>query len=188
VIIAGRICGCATQDTAAKESAMHEFFSQTFSNPYVWIVILTLAPFLELRASIPYGILVAKEHYAAVVLTAVVVNILLGPVIYFLLERLLHVALRLGPVRRLWDRVVVRVQKKVHPLVEKYGVLGLGLFIGVPLPGSGVYSGAIGGYLLGFTRKEFYVGTVIGVLIAAAAVTAVVLTGAGAFFIFLKQV
>ena len=51
---------------------MHEFFSQAFSNPYVWIAVLTLAPFLELRASIPYGILVAKEHCAAVVLTAVV--------------------------------------------------------------------------------------------------------------------
>ena len=78
---------------------MYEFFSQTFSNPYVCIAVLTLAPFLELRASIPYGILVAKEHCAVVVLTAVVVNILLGPVIYFLLGRLLHVALRLGLVK-----------------------------------------------------------------------------------------
>ena len=84
--------------------------------------------------------------------------------------------------------MIVRTQKKVQPLVAKYGVLGLGLFIGVPLPGSGVYSGSIGGYLLGFPRKESYVSTVIGVLIAAAAVTAVVLTGARTFSIFLKQV
>ena len=45
----------------------------------------------------------------------------------------------------------------------------------------------MGGYLLGFTRKEFYVATVMGVLIAAVAVTAVVLTGAETFDFFLKQ-
>ena len=167
---------------------MLEWLSDLFSNPYFLIVLLTLTPFLELRASIPYGILVAKLPWPTVAALAVVINILLGPILYFLLEKLLHLLLRIRLVNRFWDRTIIKTQKKIHPLVEKYGTWGLGFFIGVPLPGSGVYSGAFGGYLLGFTKREFYIATVLGVLIAAAAVTVVVLTGATTFEFFIKKV
>lgn len=166
---------------------MIEWLNQAFPNPWIVIVLLTLFPALELRASIPYGILVAREDWFPVVALAVVVNILLGPLLYFLFETLLHLALRIRFIDRVWQHMILKTQKKIHPLVEKYGVWGLSVFIGIPLPGSGVYSGAVGGYLLGFTRKEFYISTVLGVLIAAALVTAVVLTGAEAFDIFIKR-
>ncbi len=167
---------------------MSDFFSDLHSNQYLWIVLLTFVPALELRASIPYGILVAKLPWFVVFPVAVVSNIALGPIIYLLLNRLLHVLLRIRIVNRLWDHMIVRTQKKIHPLVEKYGVLGLSIFIGIPLPGSGVYSGAVGGYLLGFTKREFYISTVLGVLIAAIVVTIVVMTGSGALGLFVKNV
>ena len=167
---------------------MGEFFSDVFSNPYVLIVLLTFVPALELRASIPYGVLVAKQPWFPVLAVAVVANIVLGPIIFFLLDKFMHLLLRIPLVDRMWNRMIRKTQKKIHPLVEKYGILGLSVFIGIPLPGSGVYSGAVGGYLLGFTKKEFYLSTVIGVLIAATAVTIVVMTGAGAFGFFIKNV
>lgn len=55
--------------------------------------------------------------------------------------------------------------------VEKYGELGVAVFIGIPLPGSGVYTGAFGAYLLGLDKRKFGVANVIGVLIAGVAVT-----------------
>ena len=166
---------------------MPELLSEFLSNPYVLIVLLTFAPGLELRASIPYGILVADLPWFVVVPLAIVVNILLGPVVYFLLDKFLHLLLRIRLLNRMWDRVVAKTQQKIHPLVEKYGVVGLGMFIGIPLPGSGVYSGAAGGYLLGFTRREFYLATVVGVLIAGAVVTAIVLTGSTTLDLFIKK-
>ncbi len=166
---------------------MINWFAETLQNPWIVIVVLTFLPLLELRASIPYGILMAKENWLPVVAVAVAANILVGPIVYFLLAKLLHLVLRIKVVDWYWQRTIVKTQKKIHPLVEKYGVLGLSIFIGIPLPGSGVYSGAFGGYLLGFTKKEFYAATVVGVLIAAAAVTAVVLTGATTFDLFLKK-
>jgi uncharacterized membrane protein len=153
----------------------------------VLIVLLTFFPFLELRASIPYGIVMAKQPWYAVVIIAVVANIILGPILYFLLDKLLHLLIRIRVVNWFWNRTIIKTQKKIHPLVEKYGTLGLSIFIGIPLPGSGVYSGAFGGYLLGFTGKEFYLATVLGVLIAATAVTTIVMTGSTTFEIFLKR-
>jgi len=162
---------------AGNTSGMTEWFRETFQNPWLVIVVLTFMPALELRASIPYGILAAKEHWVPVVLLAIVVNIALGPVVYFLLDKFLHLLLRVKAIDWYWQRTIVKTQKKIHPLVEKYGTWGLAAFIGVPLPGSGVYSGAFGGYLLGFSRRDFYLATVLGVLAAAAIVTALCLTG-----------
>lgn len=167
---------------------MLDSLTHFFCDPYVLIILLTFTPALELRASIPYGILVAKLPWEVVVPLSIATNILLGPIFFFLLDKFMHLLLRIGVVNRFWNRMILKTQKKIHPLVEKYGVWGLSVFIGVPLPGSGVYSGAIGGYLLGFTKREFYFATVLGVLIAAAAVTAVVLTGTGAWGLLIKKV
>ena len=61
----------------------------------VWI---TLLPFLELRASIPYGILVKQMSTATVFLVCVITNILLAPVVYVLLDKFIHVFFYLKPI------------------------------------------------------------------------------------------
>ncbi len=167
---------------------MTEWLVDFFGNPYVIMVLLTFAPFLELRASIPYGIWkFGPEQWPIVFVVAVVTNILLAPIIYILLDKFLHVLLRIRVVDKFWNGVILRTQKKIHPKVERYGVWGLGVFIGVPLPGSGVYSGAFGGYVLGFSFRKFMIAAVMGVLIAAAVVTVVMLTGATTFEFFIKK-
>ena len=84
--------------------------------------------------------------------------------------------------------MIIRNQKKVHKYVEKYGVLGLGLFIGVPLPGSGVYSGALAAYLLGFKFKEFFKAAIIGVLIAGVIITLISTAGNTALYFLIKRI
>jgi uncharacterized membrane protein len=79
---------------------------------------------------------------------------------------------------------VKRAQDKVQKEVAKYGTIGLSVFIGIPLPGTGVYTGAVGAYMLGFGYKRFMIANVLGVLMAGIIVTAVVLTGAEMFRIF----
>ncbi|MDZ7821038.1 MAG: small multi-drug export protein [Candidatus Marinimicrobia bacterium] len=82
---------------------------------------------------------------------------------------------------KLYERSLHRIQTKIHPKVEKYGEFGLALFIGIPLPGSGVYTGALAAFVLDISAKKFMVATVIGVLIAAVLILAAVLTGAEIF-------
>ena len=168
---------------------MVEWLGEIFSNPYVLIVLLTFVPAFELRVSIPYGIYeLGTAEWAPVVLLAIGTNIVLGPIVYFFLDKFLHLLLRIGWFKRVWDHTAARVQKKIHRKVEKYGVWGLSIFIGVPLPGSGVYSGAVGGYLLGFTFREFLVSTIVGVLIAGIIVTAITLTGTETLGFLIKRV
>lgn len=153
------------------------------------IIAVTFLPFLELRASIPYGILALKMHWLPVFIIAVAANIILGLLIYFFLDKIIHIFLRVKPIDRVYRKYVEKIQNKVHKYVEKYGEFAVAVFIGIPLPGSGVYSGALAAYLIGLGYKKFMIANIIGVLIAGiivTIVTIVTLTGATAFNIFIK--
>ena len=149
----------------------------------VFLTLVTLIPALELRASIPYGILGSEAwgitpglmSWPVVVVVCVIVNILLGWAVFFLLAPVLSWFERLAVFRRFCSPVLARTRRKLKPYVDRYGELGVAVFIGIPLPGSGVYTGAVGAFLLGLDRRKFAVANVIGVLIAAAAVTTVTL-------------
>ena len=72
--------------------------------------------------------------------------------------------------------------------VEKYGEWAVALFIAIPLPGSGSYSGAIAAYVIGLSHKKFAIANLIGVIIAGILVTAIVLFGTEAFSFFVKVI
>jgi len=150
------------------------------------IALLTLLPTLELRASIPYGIFSTNLHWSVVFLIAVMVNILLGPIVYTFVDKALHIVLRIKTADKLYTWYQKKIQKKITKKVERYGELGLALFIGVPLPGSGSYSGAIAAHLLGINFKRFFLANVIGVLIAGIIVLCICLFGNGAWNFFIK--
>lgn len=146
----------------------------------LWVVLITLLPSLELRASIPFGILSRASEFSWsgvlwVVGVAVAANILLGWVVFRVMAPCFAI-LRCWPWfdRRIQPRLE-KTRLRLKPYVDKYGEWGTAVFIGIPLPGSGVYTGALAAYLLGLDRRRFAVATVLGVLMAAAAVTVLTL-------------
>jgi len=142
-----------------------------------WLILWTFVPGLELRASIPIGYF--SEKIAGplgrplVVAICLAANIALGMLVFWLMgpvERLLR---RWGWFdRRIWP-LIARAQDKLHPYVEKYGEWGVAIFIGVPLPVTGAYTGAFGSYLLGLNRRKFWFANAVGVLSACIIFTAI---------------
>ena len=90
-----------------------------------WLVILTLAPTLELRASIPYGLIEGAMPATLVVLICILVNILLAPIVWVFLDKGIHIFLRDQRIEKLYRRIVMRARDKLHPYVERWGTLGL---------------------------------------------------------------
>lgn len=144
----------------------------------VILTAITLIPALELRASIPIaffgtGIFAISEDisWPVAVLICIIANIILGGIVFMVLGPVFTFVRKWGWFdRKIWP-FLEKTRDKIHPYVEKYGEFGVAVFIGIPLPGSGVYTGAFGAYLLGLDRKKFLIANVIGVLIAGAAVT-----------------
>ncbi|MAG21823.1 MAG: ligand-binding protein SH3 [Candidatus Diapherotrites archaeon] len=128
-------------------------------------------PWIELRASIPVGISMGLP-WQLVFITAVATNAVLGPLVYFGLDKLLPFARKIDFVDYIYNRIIKKTQRKAFPYVEKYGLLGIALFVAIPLPGSGSWSGALAAYLLGLSHRKFAIANLLGVLIAGAIVTA----------------
>jgi uncharacterized membrane protein len=158
------------------------------------LVLLTCLPLFELRFSIPVAILSGTvalpfglslsgfgwEWYTAFAFCSFV-NILLGPAVFFGLELFTRHLLRFRLFEVVYNFSVRRARRRVEKYVGKYGTMGVALFIGVPLPGSGSYTGALGAYVLGLTPRQFFTANVFGVLIAGTLVTLATVTGKGLF-------
>jgi len=131
-------------------------------NEWLQLIFITLLPGVELRGSIPYGILVLGLDPALVFLLVVTLNVLLVIPTYFVVFYLFPHLRRIV----LLDRLIARVQKKAGRYVDKYGFLGLMIFVGIPLPGSGIYSGVIAAHFLGIKKRKAIPAMTIGVIIA----------------------
>jgi uncharacterized membrane protein len=151
---------------------------------------ITMLPAFELRASIPVGILEGRLDlpfglaiegmglpWPFVFVVCVVSNAVLGIILYPILDRFIHLLERIPLIGRFWEGFVAHAQRRIHPYVERWGAIGVALFVAVPLPGSGSYSGAVGAYVLGMSYRRFILANTLGVIIAGIAVTAIVLTG-----------
>ncbi len=145
----------------------------------VTLSAFTFIPGLELRASIPVGFF-SGDHLnvlgiVGVVLVCFLANILVGMLVYEVMPFVERVFRKFRFFEKhIWPHIEKR-REKLRPGVEKHGVWGVALFIGVPLPGTGAYSGALGAYLLNLERKRFWLANIAGVAMAAIAVTAICL-------------
>lgn len=157
------------------------------ANVIFWVILLTFTPTLELRASIPYAILVAKWPALSAAAVAIVANTALAPLVWVFVHRIMPFFLKVAWIERLYTKVVDRNAAKLQPKVEKYGVLGLALFIGVPLPGTGVYSGCLAAWALKYRYRDYLLASFLGCLIAGVAVTLVVASGNEAFHFLYKD-
>jgi len=147
--------------------------------PFLYLALTTFIPGLELRASIPLGFFHSDIRAAlgipGVVATCLIVNVFVGIIVFALMKPVELILRKWGWFdRHIWP-LLERKREKLRPLVQKYGVWGVAVFIGVPLPGTGAYSGAVGAYLLALERKRFWLANLIGVLIACVAVTVICL-------------
>lgn len=158
------------------------------------LILITFIPGLELRASIPLGIIANGVslpfgmstagfgmHWTLVFVVCVLANMLLGPIVFFLLHNVFQWLRWFKLFDKIYMIFVNRAQKKIQKYVDKYGLLGVALFIGMPIPGSGSWSGALGSYLIGLSYKRFIIANCIGVFIAGVLVTLITLTGKGIF-------
>ncbi|MGI5925152.1 MAG: COG2426 family protein [Lentisphaeria bacterium] len=146
----------------------------------VILFLITLLPGLELRASIPVGMfggewVSAGLPWPLVAIICIIANILIGWGVFFLLNPMLYLIRRIPFCERLVVRYLERARKKLKPQIDKYGFWGLAIFIGIPLPLTGAYTGAAGAFTLGMDSKQFMLANVVGVIIAGVIVTGICL-------------
>lgn len=139
------------------------------------LTVLTAIPWIELRGSIPLAIALGWHPLAASGV-CVLANCLIIAPSYVFLEVFYRRWLSRYPLFR---RMVEAVRDRGAAIVERYQLLGLALFVAIPLPGTGAYSGITLAWLLGLRRWPAMGAVALGVLGAGAVVT-LVASGAAA--------
>lgn len=153
----------------------------------VLTIILALAPISELRGAIPFGIASGLPLWAAYPL-CVGLNALVAPLVFLFLNTFHKLFYKWSFYRNLFDKIVTRARTKIHAQVEKYGYLGIMLFVAIPLPITGAYTGTLGAWILGLSKRKTYLAVMGGVVISGIIVSLVVTMGMQAFSFFVKQV
>ncbi len=138
----------------------------------VEVFLLSLVPTFEGRYAIVYGIgkgYPLWETLLSASLGVLTLSLLL-PALLPYIDRLM-LWLEKTPLRRiahLYLYYVERVRKKAHPYVEKWGFIGLTIFVAIPLPGTGIWTGALAAYLLGIGRRQTIPALILGGLLSMA--------------------
>ena len=129
-----------------------------------------MVPVLELRGAIPVGVAAGLPPAVACV-TAILGNLLPVPFIMLLTRRIFD-WLRDS---RFFGPKIVWLERRAHlkgRIVRKYRLLGLVIFVGVPLPGTGAWTGALVAALLDIRLRHALPAILLGLLIAGSIITA----------------
>lgn len=147
-------------------------------NEVATMLIATL-PIAELRVSIPLAIGVYKMSVLSAMFYSIVGNMLSTVFILLLLPKLHNWLIRQKFLGALLSKSLKRAKDKFNASSHKFGIeLALALFVGIPLPMTGAWTGALIAFILNLPFKKSLPIIFLGVCMASVIVTMVTL-GAG---------
>jgi len=144
--------------------------------------LLAMLPITELRGSIPFAIGVFKMNPFAAFFFSILGDIIPAILIVWFLKPIAQwLSARFKLFERIFDWWFNRVINKFSKKYEKYGVWALMIFVAIPLPVTGAWTGAVASFLFDIPRRKALPFIFTGVVIAGLIVT---LISVGAFSIF----
>ena len=127
--------------------------------------LFSMLPVVELRGGIPFGVTLGLPVWMAY-LAAVVGNIIPAPFIVVYIRQIFHWVRRRLP----WlNNVIDKLERKAHlkgRKMSKYKYLGLMIFVAIPLPGTGAWTGAMAAAFLDMRLRKALPPITAGILIA----------------------
>ena len=135
----------------------------------IGIFLISLLPVIELRGSIPVGYYQGLPWYTNMI-TSIIGNLLPVPFILLFVVKVFEFMKKRNIMVGFIEKIEKRAMSRSESIANKE-FLGLMLFVAIPFPGTGAWTGALIAALLQFNRKKSFMYICIGVLIAASLVT-----------------
>lgn len=133
-------------------------------NAIAYTLLMSMIPISELRGAIPLGVTLGLTP-AGSTLISVVGNALIVPFLLWLIEPLFTRLKTLTKLRTWIERYEERAVTKFHDF-RKYRFWGLLLFVAVPFPTTGAYTGCVIAVMLGMKFRSAWVSITGGVIIS----------------------
>lgn len=149
---------------------------------YLIVFLISMVPMIELRGAIPYAVGFDLDIVTSCII-AVIGNMIPVPFIYFFARKILVWGQNKKIIGGFCRWCMTKGEKGVKKLEAKAGnglYIALLLFVGIPLPGTGAWTGTFAASLLGMDFKKSVIYVMAGVLLAGAIMLAVSLGAFGA--------
>jgi uncharacterized membrane protein len=141
-------------------------------NDIVKIFLTAMTPIGELRASIPLGLTILHQPWFLVFVISVIGNMIPPVFILWLFPKVSSWLMSHSKLmNRFFNWLFERTRKKAHDKIEKYGDLALIIFVAIPLPNTGAWTGTLAAWLFGIPIKRALPNILYGVIIAGIIVT-----------------
>ena len=140
-------------------------FTSSLLAKRIFIFVISMIPILELRGGILAAALLDMDPIESYII-CVLGNIIVIPIALFVLELIFKLLRKIN----FFDKIITKIENKClskKEKLEKYGYLGLVLFVGIPIPGTGAWTGCFLASLLNMDKKKSFVSALIGVVLAS---------------------
>ena len=144
--------------------------------PEIVTLVISTLPIVELRGSIPWALTLGDLPWPRAYVLSVMGNMLpVIPLLLFLgpVSRYLR---RWDTMDRFFDWLFARTHRRSRA-VQRFGPWGLALFVSIPLPVTGAWTGCAAAFLFGFPFRKSFPAVLFGVCLAGVVVTLAVLGG-----------
>ena len=156
---------------------------------YLYVFLIAMVPLIELRGALPIAyVYKANDPDFNILLSYIIIavgNMLPVPFIFFFARKVLEWGANKPVIGRFFTWCLEKGHKGGEKLQAKAGrglFVALMLFVGIPLPGTGAWTGTLAASLLDMKFKESIIAVICGVVLASVIVGVLCTLGLGAWF------
>lgn len=141
------------------------------------VIILSLSPLSECRGALIFAFITSYNNLPRFITLAIlsVVSNMIVPFIAIPLLTLIEKRILLyqgnnsliNSLKTAYEHYVKKVRKRSEPYVNKWGFIGLTLFVGIPLPFTGAWTGSLAAHILGISKRKAIIASSLGIVMAA---------------------
>ena len=153
---------------------------------YIEVFLVSMVPIIELRGAIPIAIAKGLPFLQSYIV-CIIGNMLPVPVIYLFARKVLEWGKDKKFIGKFFTWCLEKGEKGGNALEAKAGhglFIALAIFVGIPLPGTGAWTGTLAASILDMKFKESVIAVMVGVLIAGCIMMGVSALGVGIFGVF----
>lgn len=144
--------------------------------PELVVLIISMLPIVELRGAIPVAHIMGINPFLAYFLSiignmipVIPILLLIGPISRFLM--------RFKYGHNFFNWLFERTRRRAGSSIERYETLGLSVFVAIPLPITGAWTGSVAAFIFGIEFKHSFWAILLGVMVAGVIMTLLSLLG-----------
>ena len=147
---------------------------------YLAIFMISMVPLIELRAAVPFAVGMGLPYIPSLIV-CVLGNMVPVPFIYFFARKFLVWGSEKKYIGKICEFFLVKGDRAGQKLIKTAGrgglFVALMLFVGIPLPGTGAWTGVLGASFLNMGFKDTVLSVCLGVALAGCIMAAVTTAG-----------